>query len=487
MRRFIRFSFFAVLVLIPFGARKFIFDLSPQAGSREAVFLYAADIFVLLLAMTCVILSVSEGSPSVRFKDFSLRHFRDLDDKIIIFSILFIILVAISIFFAEPKILAVYSLVRFVLAVGLALAVVNILRRKIVIIDEVLGIFVLSAVVQSVIGIFQFAAQGSLGLRLLGESALRVGEAGVAAIKVSGVTILRAYGTFPHPNVLGAYLVLGLLACVYLLLRNTKSAPLAGRIRIYENSLVITGIFLIMLGLTLTFSRSAWLAAIFGLCLFVVLMCQRAEKDLGFMTALKKQRFFSVTQNDMAQMIVVLMLSVLAVFIILHPFILARSDFSGSEPAVADRIAYDRLGLEIIKERPFGVGIGNQQPYAVAHGLYEKFGLTKPWQKEPVHNLYLLIADEIGVLGLVVFLFLILVLPWKALSFRTAFAADLESSTTVTENHWNAFVMRRFVICAMLCALLIVGLFDHFLWDLPQGQLMLWVIIGMVMGLTNKE
>ena len=37
----------------------------------------------------------------------------------------------------------------------------------------------------------------------------------------------------------------------------------------------------------------------------------------------------------------------------------------------------------------------------------------------------------------------------------------------------------------MLAALLLFGLFDHFLWDLQLSSLMLWVVIGILLGVDN--
>jgi len=36
----------------------------------------------------------------------------------------------------------------------------------------------------------------------------------------------------------------------------------------------------------------------------------------------------------------------------------------------------------------------------------------------------------------------------------------------------------------MLSVLLLFGLTDHFIWTLYQGQLMFWVVIGMVLGIA---
>ena len=63
-----------------------------------------------------------------------------------------------------------------------------------------------------------------------------------------------------------------------------------------------------------------------------------------------------------------------------------------------------RKAKEIIKDNwLIGVGIGN---YTFA--LRAKYPEIKVWELQPVHNTYLLILAELGVVG---FLFLLLLLP----------------------------------------------------------------------------
>src|SRR3989338_9422288 len=76
---------------------------------------------------------------------------------------------------------------------------------------------------QSLIAIAQFLKQSAIGLRFLGESVIAPDMEGVAVFYNSvGEKVMRAYGTTPHPNILAAYLLLGLFAIYYLLLRQQK-------------------------------------------------------------------------------------------------------------------------------------------------------------------------------------------------------------------------------------------------------------------------
>jgi hypothetical protein len=81
----------------------------------------------------------------------------------------------------------------------------------------------------------------------------------------------------------------------------------------------------------------------------------------------------------------------------------------------------------------------------------------QPWQFQPVHNIYLLLLNELGLLSLFLFKEIergfkkLQTDPWK-LGLATAFA--------------------------------VVGLWDHYLLSLYQGIMLLAIIVGL---LLNKE
>jgi len=57
-----------------------------------------------------------------------------------------------------------------------------------------------------------------LGLQLLGESFLAPHLSGVAKISTEQGLVMRAYGTFPHPNILATFLIISIFAGITLLL-----------------------------------------------------------------------------------------------------------------------------------------------------------------------------------------------------------------------------------------------------------------------------
>ena len=243
---------------------------------------------------------------------------------------------------------------------------------------------------------------------------------------------MRAYGTFPHPNVLGAFLVFGLLSCYYLFFQSSEVRP--------RKIWVVSGIFIILLGLVLTFSRTAWLMAILSSLL-----------TIGYLLLVKSYR-------KQAMVFSVILFSIFCFLVFsFSPFIFSRAQIAADEPSVSYRLAYNKLGLDLIRENPLGVGIGNQVLYSVRNGVYEKFGMDQVWQWQPIHNIYILIASEIGVLGLLAFLMFL--------------------TTILIDNFQENYIFK-----IMLFSLLIFGMVDHFLWTLQPGRLMLWLVIGILIS-----
>lgn len=390
----------------------------------EAVFIYLSDILML-------------GFLASFFWGFGWRQFSEQRKPALLK--IFLALTLVSVFLALSREIAIYNLVRLVLLVIAALAAAKLLKMGIVKFENILAILAASAVVQSLIGIGQFIKQESLGLARLGEPLIGPNVGGAAKIIAEGGKVLRAYGTLPHPNVLAAFLVIGLLAMYYFWLnRPSEWKVWSGWRTLASDAFSGIGIFIIILGLTLAFSRAAWIVA-----------------DLATLAILFHA--FVVKKNwiQAIRLSVLLVAVAIILFIGFGNFILPRAQINPSEPAVTQRLGYNDIAVTLIKNNFLGVGIGNQVLYSVKNGVYKNAGMNQVWQWQPIHNIYLLIAAEIGVLSLLAFLLFI----GKLL-----------------------FSKGNFLAATMLCSLLALGLFDHFLWTLQPGRLMLWLVIGIVLA-----
>jgi O-antigen ligase len=249
----------------------------------------------------------------------------------------------------------------------------------------------------------------------------------------NGESFLRAYGTLPHPNILGGFALILLLGPVSLFLRGEQPNNLA-------LLLLAPGISL----LALTFSRSAWLALI---VFSIVLVCKWKSFDRKRLTIL----IFTI---------------VLSFGLTLFPYrelVKARTINTTSHSEEFSLIGRAWLNAEarsIIREYPWtGVGIGS---FIIE--LAERAG--EGYVIEPAHNIFLLAGAELGIPGLLIIIALLLLFIHRL--FKT--------------HNPNAILAG-----ATLAGLGMIGLFDHYLWTLAPGRLMLGLVIGLFAGQDSHD
>ena len=140
---------------------------------------------------------------------------------------------------------------------------------------------------QGLITIYQFVYQSPLFKhpflhKLTGESTVYPQVPGIAKIVVDNEKLVRAYGTFPHPNLLGGFLIVSILISIYLLLKH-KDYILSRLNFKYNNintnksqvripSLLLSLFWIILIftqitALLFTFSRTTWIGLLISLFL----------------------------------------------------------------------------------------------------------------------------------------------------------------------------------------------------------------------------
>lgn len=280
---------------------------------------------------------------------------------------------------------------------------------------------------QSILAIAQFLVQHDMGLRILGENMLAPDLAGVAKIMVAGEHVIRAYGTFPHPNVLAAFLFI----CLFVVLVLLEQEGVTSRMRRAYLALIP----LLLLALLLTFSRSI---LAFGLGSIAFWLFLGYRKSL--LTTVK-----------------VLVSSLFIFGILLFPYFYARVGMNLNDQAVSFRLMYVKSTFAVIAEHPF-VGVGPnhftqfQAPRIASQGL-------PYYANQPVHNIYLLIIAETGLVGL-------FILYWF---FRRYFAHFFKKPT------WTAVTR-----CVTFpTAILFMASFDHFFLTFQQGGLIFWIALAL--------
>jgi O-antigen ligase len=269
-----------------------------------------------------------------------------------------------------------YEIIRLVLMYCIFLYVSNLREREdlnFVIVPLLCGLLV-----ETIIGIIQYTSGGFLGLALLGEK----------SDPMMFSNISRVGGTMGHPNGFARY-----LGFIIPLTISLQLAPL----KIVHRWLCMILSILSTVVLILTFSRAAWGG--FGVSLMVILW-------LGMVARLISGR--------KVFLLLVTGLLILSVLIFSFKDVIALRLFSDDAGSMASRIPQFEIATNIIKTHPLiGIGINN---YAEVMHLFDHTSeRITTWFPNVVHNVYLLIASEIGIPGLCFFMLFIF------LFFKTGF------------------------------------------------------------------
>lgn len=335
--------------------------------------------------------------------------------------LLFIVgLSIISVSFAISSKLALYTSFRWLIA--LLLVFILIWRKSPI--QTMVAVFSITLVIHVLIGLGQVLTQSPLGIP--GELALELSSQNVAAIRIADQWWLRAYGLTFHPNVLGGYLVAGLITSIPLLKRRIMRLLW----------------WILFMGLILSFSRSAWLAAIVVLipmCIWIAV------------------RFSEMRRPILMTGFGVLILGISAL-IILSKQITARFEIVtllSEYTSLSGRGELIEIAITEIRQKPLtGIGAGN---FPLAMLDYET--LDPPHY---VHNLPLLFASEIGIIGGLLWL-------WFWLS------PGLQLNPTDSKmNLWTVTSIGAWL------ALGIIGLWDSYPWALNSGRLLLVILLSWV-------
>jgi O-antigen ligase len=298
-------------------------------------------------------------------------------------------------------------------------------------------------------------------LKFLGESILHIGSVASSSIFLPGGTFLRGYGTFPHPNILGAFLVIVLAASLNEILMKKNGRPrLALTICSGLMTLIVAG------GIFLTFSRIAWLCGLFIVLLFTGFVLFRYRRKI--------LPYFLVSVS------VVIVLGISWMNLSKRPLaenlrerIVEQS--MGSDYSMSERREFNEQAIKLIKKSPLiGNGLGRYIVSAKDMPIYNNYGVRL---MQPVHNVFLLILSEVGVLGVVC---LTAVVVLALIQNRSA------------SRRTQKFKPSPFLLISFIPLFVLASLFDHYLWTLPQG-LTLWILAvyllraqGQVQGSTLR-
>jgi len=433
--------FYIFLFLIPFQIRTTIWG-PPAGGEWGSVFLYLTDLLL------------------IGFLFFGFINKRILFKKTDILLFLFLALSGISIFASSDSGAGIYRFIKLLEFVLLYIYIKN-NPEKFWRPAKINGVSVLlvSGVFQAILATAQFFKQSSLGLKFIEAGKYFPGAPGVATFLMGDDKVMRAYGSFLHPNVLAGFLLLAIF-CFYALWIKNRIKPI-----------FMIGFFVLVFGLFVTFSRESIFTFLFISFVFLLarfFQLRRLEHTEERLLAGKKL------------MILALFFVVFSLVssLILLPQVKTRFfGFSLKEEAVDLRFFYNKMAIQIIKEKPvLGIGIGNFVNYSHNYPAFLRAAakmagtdneMIPIWIFQPVHNIYLLIASEIGIFGLLFFVLFILIKVFK--SIKPIKPKEL----------FDVIGPMPFLFIAFL----IIGLSDHYFWTLQSGGIIFWLSLA----LAKKE
>ncbi|MFZ5569583.1 MAG: O-antigen ligase family protein [Thermodesulfobacteriota bacterium] len=253
-------------------------------------------------------------------------------------------------------------------------------------IRQVVVLLLVVGMLQSLIGLAQYVTGGKLGLAMFGEA-----ERSFFEMRAGAGTVSRVAGTLGHPNKLAVFL--------NLLLQMNFALFFAGLSRRVKLALCIP---FALMGLTmlLTYSRGGWLGLALGGT--VVLYWCLAKNS--------RNRLFSVV-------LMTVFLGIFLIVVIGSVQSVKRRLFEDDYGTAALRIPMSVVALNIIRHFPLtGVGLNN---YTAVIERHDTTAMAVSYDfPRPVHNEFLLIAAEQGLIGLG--LFLVILAQMFIVLFRTA-------------------------------------------------------------------
>jgi len=491
--------FYGLLLTFTLSIRKvlFFYPIRGQFNEYAGIYLYLSDIFVLsILASWLLSALYNKIVLKSRYRiDFKLF----LKQKVVAIPFLLVIFSFISIFWSVNLEIAMFQSIKLLEFYLLYLWVIfRIVPRGTIIFKNIFQVIIITGITQSIIGIWQFIVQKSVGLSWLWESTISPSIPGVAKIVLSGEKYIRAYGLFPHPNILGGFLILSIIFTI-LYSKQFHACPVARNCSTWNN-LFATGmehskeelnnncstfvspklwrsgwnncvcyviLSIQLVAIILTFSKSAWVGLAISLIYIWYQNVPRGTFVLSFKKiALGKMRYFALIAGILFSLIV----------------IIKPNWYSMVGKGADDRMFYFNVSRGTFLEKPI-LGVGSGQ-FVLS---LENIRNMEYWQFQPVHNVFLLILNELGIIGLFIFVWFI----WRII---INVSSQHKRSTPVKMFHVEHSMGQErnilrgrsgiidIYVKSIFLGFLFIMLVDHYFWDIQQGQIFFWLTLSMLVG-----
>ncbi len=305
--------------------------------------------------------------------------------------------------------------------------------------EWIMGGIILGVSFESLLGIYQMIVGHPAGLYFLGETDY------VHQQIMGQIAANRVQGTLGHPNSFSIYVLTGLpFLLAWIFISKKISVKL------------ICGAIFCMGAISLIFSlsRSSWIG-------FLVISL------MGLMAAVYKKRI----RTRYAVLLFLLAILVMGGVVFFGPDIILLRLTSSDQGSAYGRITLAQTAIKMIMDHPLlGVGINN---YIVAMHHYDPYDFTVIGPTL-VHDVYLLITAETGLLGgitFILFLAAVLLNCWKI------FVRSKE----------DTLVVLSIGLFSAIIAIAIHGLVDYDLIGDGRITTQFWLLIAMVAAIVQYQ
>ena len=220
------------------------------------------------------------------------------------------------------------------------------------------------------------------------------------------------------------------------------------KLRLQYRLIFLSEFVIILVGILLTYSRA--IIAFTFLLLIIFALTQRKFISKRYKQYCDQLKIPFFLQTTLA--IILIFGGVFFAYNLIAPRLCIQCS---GDASIHFRKIYRQTAELIILKHPFlGIGLGNFVP------ISKKLAGSQlsPWRFQPVHNLYLLIASELGLVSLFLFLLTIFVFVFHQFRWKILINSPL-----------NLFFLMS----------LLIAFFDHYFWTIPQGQIIFWLAFAL--------
>lgn len=345
-----------------------------------------------------------------------------LRDYLNVFMLVLSLIMLISVSYSLNRKLAFTETMRFVSYFVLYIIIRYAIKEKTVY-KKMLEAYILISSALSVFGIYQYFTGYGMDKYFISNNNYG------ARVKIAA--------TLGNPNSYAAYLMLCVFPVILLLIKETRKK---------YKILYLLSACLIVSNIILTFSRNAIIGLAIGCIILILLYSWKLIYAAGPLGAI----------------------------LLIIPQVRTRIFQIGDKSQNTSRIKLWEAALMMFKEHPVkGVGNGNfitQYYYYINRYTWLKYGGLEYY---PCHNSYLKIASELGIIGTIPFLGMIVTMIVKVKRFIS----------DVKDSYFQHFYIGFF---ASLIAFLFMSISDN-LFFVPKTTTYLWLLIAICEGVRKLE